>query len=157
MKKLFTLMLLVCFVLAGFAQQNKYAVTINSKNFNIHPMLYEYLGESQVNNLKASDLKQLVVENYNLTAYCYIALKMSEVEGTYQMKGELKNYVKDGKSCNYEEIIKTGAFNRYDYNLPQDATLLNIFPMGSTGAYIIVLPKTTFDNRKSQLLEYYGL
>lgn len=157
MKKLFILAFMILFTMLGFAQQNKYAVTINSKNFNINPMLYEYLGESQVNQLKATDLKQLVIENYNLTAYCYVALKMTEIEGTYQMKGELKNFVKDGKECNYQHIIETGAFNRYDYNLPQDATLLNVFTMGGTGAYIIVLPKTTFDNRKSQLLEYYGL
>lgn len=157
MKKNLFLALFFCFTLGGFAQQSKYVVSINSKEFHIVPMLYEVLGDSKIDQLKAGDQKQLVLENYNLSSYCYLALKMTELEGTYQMKGELKNCVKEGYSCNYQDIISTGGLNRYQYNLEQDATLLNVYSMGNTGAYIIVLPKTTFEYRKAELLKYYGL
>ncbi len=134
----------------AFAQQS-------SKEIQIDPRLREVLGDAKVNELRTNDPKQLVIENCNLVSYCYLAMKMTEPEGTYQMKGDLKNFVKSGKSCNYQEIISSGCLNRYDYNLEQDPYKQNVYALGNTGVYIIVQSKQKFDNTLNGWLLEYGL
>lgn len=150
MKKLFLLILIGFCIVSGFAQQQ-------NREIKVDPRLYEVLGESTVNDLRAHNPKQLVIENCNLVAYCYLALKFEEVEGTYQMKGDLRNVVKSGKSCNYQEIIEIGCINPNDYNLQQDPNLKNIYSLGNTGAYIIVISKGDFEQHKAAALREYGL
>ena len=72
------------------------------------------------------------------------------------MKDDLKNHVKAGKSCNYQNIIESGAINRYDFDLEQNKTMPVIYPLGNTGAYIIVNSKQWFDEQKSAILSDYG-
>ena len=97
-----------------------------------------------------------MIENVNFVFYCALALKKTGPEGTYIMKDDLKNHVKAGKSCNYQEIINTGAINRYDYDLEQDKLLPVIYPLGNTGAYIVVNPKQWVADRERALLLEYG-
>lgn len=150
MKKLFALLALVTVVTCGFAQQS-------NREINVDARLYNVLTQAQIDEMRANNPVQLVTENCNLVNYCFLAVKMTEAEGTYKMKDDLKNHVKQGKSCNYDEIIKTGCINRYDYNLEQDPYRQNVYPLGNTGAYIIVLSKQNFDNNLNATLRQYGL
>lgn len=149
MKKI-TLITLALFLLFGaYAQQPK-------KEIKVDPRLSEILGASKFNDLKANNPKQLLIEHINLNYYCFVALKMTEPEGSYIMKDDLKNHVKSGKNCNYQDIINSGAINRYDFNLEQDATRTTVYPMGNTGAYIIVSSKQWFEEQKRAYLAEYG-
>jgi len=150
MKKLFTLLVLLALVAGGFAQQAKKEIQVDSR-------LYSVLTAQQIEDLRANNPVQLVTENCNLVSYCFLAMKFSEEEGTYKMKGELRNFVKPGKSCNYQDIIATGCINRYDYNLEQDPYRQNVYSLGNTGAYIVVLSKVNFDNVLNGWLREYGL
>lgn len=150
MKKIILLPALMLFTVCLFAQQS-------STPIHVDPMLYEVMTESQINDLRANNPAQLVRENCNLVSYCYLAMKMTEEEGTYKMKGDLKNYVKPGKSCDYQKIIARGCINRYDFNLEQDPYKQNVYPLGNTGAYIIVLSKAQFDRNLEAYLQMYGL
>lgn len=150
MKKFILFPALMLFTMGLFAQQAGTAI-------QVAPMLYEVLTESQINDLRANNPAQLVRENCALVSYCYLAQKMTEAEGTYQMKGDLKNYVKPGKSCDYQKIIARGCINRYDFNLEQDPYRVNVYPLGNTGAYIIVLSKAQFDRNVEAYLQMYGL
>ena len=150
MKKFILFPALMLFTMGLFAQQAGTAIQVD-------PMLYEVLSESQINDLRANNPAQLVRENCALVSYCYLAQKMTEAEGTYQMKGDLKNYVKPGKSCDYQKIIARGCINRYDFNLEQDPNRVNVYPLGNTGAYIIVLSKAQFDRNVEAYLQMYGL
>lgn len=150
MKKIILFPALMLFTMGLFAQQSGTAIQVD-------PMLYEVLTESQINDLRANNPAQLVRENCALVSYCYLAQKMTEAEGTYQMKGDLKNYVKPGKSCDYQKIIARGCINRYDFNLEQDPYRVNVYPLGNTGAYIIVLSKAQFDRNVEAYLQMYGL
>ena len=150
MKKIILSLLAIAVCVGLHAQQSSSAI-------HVDPMLYEVLTESQINDLRANNPAQLVRENCNLVSYCYLAMKMTEAEGTYQMKGDLKNYVKPGKSCDYQKIISRGCINRYDFNLEQDPYRQNVYSLGSTGAYIIVLSKAQFDRNLEAYLQMYGL
>ncbi len=123
----------------------------------IDPMLNEVLTEAQINDLRVNNPAQLVRENCNLVHYCYFAAKLTEEEGTYQMKGDLRNYVKAGKTCDYQAIISRGCINRYDYNLEQDPVKQNVYRLGNTGTYIIVLSKQNFERNQDAYLKQYGL
>ncbi len=149
MKKLILFAMALFLLFGAYSQQTK-------KEIKVDPRLTEILGADKVNDLKANNPKQLLIEHINLNYYCFIALKMSEVEGTFIMKDDLKNHVKDGKSCNYQEIINSGAINRYDFDLEQHAILNTIYPLGNTGAYIIVTSKQRFEEQKRALLSEYG-
>ncbi len=145
MKKI-TFITLAMFLLFGaYAQQSKKEITVD-------PRLSEILGESKFNDLKANNPKQLLIEHINLNYYCAVAFKLYGPEGTYIMKDDLKNHIKTGKNCNYQTIIENGAINIYDYDLEQDNLLPIIYPMGNTGAYIIVNSKQWFDDQKRAIL-----
>lgn len=145
MKKI-TFLVMAFFLLFGaYAQQTK-------KEIKVDPRLNEILGTAKVNDLRANNPKQLLIEHINLNYYCVVALKLSGPEGTYIMKDDLKNHVKAGKSCNYQDIISSGAINRYDYELEQDKLLPVFYPLGNTGAYIMVNSKQWFDDQKRAIL-----
>lgn len=149
MKKI-TFLVMALFLLFGAnAQQAK-------KEIKVDPRLIEVLGAEKFNELKTNNPRQLLIENVNFVFYCALALKNTSPEGTYIMKDDLKNHVKAGKSCNYQEIINTGAINRYDYDLEQDKLLPVIYPLGNTGAYIVVNPKQWVADRERALLLEYG-
>ncbi len=150
MKKSFLFIALMVTMMGAFAQQA-------TEEIRIDPRLREVIGDAKVEELRANDPRQLVIENCNLVSYCFLALKMTEEPGTFQMKGDLKNVVKDGKQCNYQDIINTGCINRYDYNLEQDPYKQNIYSLGNTGAYIVVVSKQNFDNNVNGWLLKYGL
>ena len=150
MKKIMLSLLAMGLCVCLYAQQIK-------KEIHIDPMLYEVLSESQINDLRANNPAQLVRENCAVVSYCYLAQKMTEAEGTYQMKGDLKNYVKPGKNCDYQTIIARGCINRYDFNLEQDPYRQNVYSLGSTGAYIIVLSQEKFNRNQEAYLKLYGL
>ena len=139
------LMTLVC--ACGFAQV---------QDVRVDDMLYKHLSRQQVETLRANNPRQLVIENYNMVSFCYLAMKMTEEEGTYQMKGELKDVVRKGKTCDYALILRDGCINRYDFNLEQDPYKQNVYTLGDTGAYIVVLSKQKFDNNLNAALREYG-
>ncbi len=143
------------FVIALFLLTGAYSQQVK-KEIKVDPRLSEILGASKVSDLSAHNPKQLLIEHINLNYYCYVALKMSEPEGTYIMKDELKNHLKTGKSCNYQDIISNGALNRYDFDLEQHAFMTTVYPMGNTGAYIIVNSKQWFEEQKRAVLSEYG-
>lgn len=143
------------FVIALFLLTGAYSQQVK-KEIKVDPRLSEILGASKVSDLSANNPKQLLIEHINLNYYCYVALKMSEPEGTYIMKDELRNHLKAGKSCNYQDIISNGALNRYDFDLEQHAFMATVYPMGNTGAYIIVNSKQWFEEQKRAVLSEYG-
>ena len=149
MKKLILFAMALFLLFGAYSQQTK-------KEIKVDPRLTEVLGTAKVNDLKANNPKQLLIEHVNLNYFCYVALKMSEPEGTFIMKDDLKNHVEAGKSCNYQDIISSGAINRYDFDLEQHAFMTVVYPMGNTGAYIIVNSKQWFEEQKRAVLSEYG-
>ena len=143
------------FVIALFLLTGAYSQQVK-KEIKVDPRLIEVLGAEKFNELKANNPRQLLIENVNFVYYCALAFKKPGPEGTYIMKDDLKNHVKAGKSCNYQEIINTGAVNRYDYDLEQDKLLPILYPLGNTGAYIVVNPKQWVVDRERALLLEYG-
>ena len=149
MKKLILFAMALFLVFGAYSQQTK-------KEIKVDPRLNEILGVAKVNDLRANDPKQLLIEHINLNYYCFVAMKMTEPEGTFIMKDDLKNHVKAGKSCNYQDIISSGAINRYNFDLEQHAFMTTIYPLGNTGAYIIVNSKQWFEEQKRAFLSEYG-
>ncbi|MBO4654247.1 MAG: hypothetical protein J5644_01730 [Bacteroidales bacterium] len=148
--KNFVFFAMALFLLSGaYAQQSK-------KEIKVDPRLTEILGAAKVNDLRANNPKQLLIEHINLNYYCIVALKMTEAEGTFIMKDDLKNHVKAGKQCDYQEMIISGVINRYDFDLEQHEALSVVYPMGNTGAYVIVFSKQVFDLQKNAMLSEYG-
>lgn len=149
MKKFFPILVMISLGVAGFCQTAP-------RDIKVDPMLYSVMTPGQVEAMRNSDPKQLVVENFKTSYYCFLALKMTEPEGTYNMKDDLRNHVKAGKVCDYQSIIQTGCINPHDYDLEQDPYRLNVYPMGTTGAYIIVFSKILFDQNLQAKLREYG-
>jgi hypothetical protein len=149
MKKIALFVITLSLLFGAYAQQAK-------KEIKVDPRLTEVLGESKINDLRANNPRQLLIEHVNFVCYCALALKPIGPEGTYILKDDLKNHVKAGKSCNYQDIISSGAINRYDYDLEQDKLLPVVYPLGNTGAYMVVNSKQWFEDRKRALLLEYG-
>ena len=149
MKKLLLFVMALFLLFGAYSQQTK-------KEIKVDPRLTDVLGADKIDDLRANNPRQLLIEHVNLNYYCFVALKMSEPEGTYIMKDDLRNHVKAGKSCNYQEIISSGAINRYDYDLEQHDFKTVVYPMGNTGAYIIVASKQQFEEQKRGVLSEYG-
>jgi hypothetical protein len=149
MKKITFLVMALFLLFGAYAQQTK-------KEIQYTPRLNEILGVAKVNDLKANNPQQLLIEHINVTYYCFVAQKLTGPEGTYIMKDELKNHLKASKSCNYQEIIQNEFVNRYDFELEQDATRPTIYPIGNTGFYVIVNSKEWFNAQKQALLAEYG-
>lgn len=149
MKKLILFAMALFLLFGAYSQQGK-------KEIKVDPRLTEILGAAKVNDLKANNPKQLLIEHINLNYFCHVALKMTEPEGTFIMKDDLKNHVKAGKSCNYQDIISSGAINRYNFDLEQHAFMTTVYPMGNTGAYIIVNSKQWFEEQKRAVLSENG-
>lgn len=149
MKKLFSTFVMVSLVFVGFCQTTQ-------RDIKVDPMLYSVMTPAQVEDMRTNNPKQLVIENFKTSYYCFLALKMTEPEGTFNMKDDLKNHIKVGKLCDYQSIIQTGCINPNDYNLEQDPYRLNVYPMGTTGAYIIVFSKMLFDQNLQAKLREYG-
>jgi hypothetical protein len=145
MKKVAFLVMALFLLFGAYAQQQK-------KDFKVDPRLTEILGADKINDLRANNPKQLLIEHINLTYYCALAFKPSGPEGTYILKDDLKNHLKAGKTCDYQAIIQDGAINRYDFDLEQDKLLPVLYPMGNTGAYIMVNSKQWFDDQKRAIL-----
>lgn len=149
MKKLILFAMAFFLLIGAYSQQSK-------KEIKVDPRLTEILGAAKVNDLMANNPKQLLIEHVNLNYYCFVAFKLTGPEGTYIMKDDLKNHLKAGKSCNYQEIIQKESVNRYDFDLEQDVTRPTVYPMGNTGVYVIVTPTEWFEAQKHAFLAEYG-
>lgn len=149
MKKLVLFAVALFLLFGAYSQQTK-------KEIKVDPRLTEILGADKVNELKANNPKQLLIEQINLNYYCIVATKVTGPEGTYIMKDDLKNHLKAGKSYDYQEIVESEVINRYDFDLEQDALVPVIYPIGNTGSYVIVSSKEWFDLQKRAILAEYG-
>ena len=150
MKKL-TFFVMALFLLFGsYAQQPKREITVD-------PLLIERLGIEKVNELRTNNPKQLIIENIELTRFCSLITKLWENDGTYKMMGDLKQFVKEGKSCNYQDIIQKGYVNRDDFLLEADEHLSTIYPLGNTGYYLFVRSKEWLETHKRAVIADYGL
>ncbi len=150
MKKILTIALTMLSVLFVQAQTK-------TADIHVDDRLVARLGLEKVEYLRAHNPRQLVVENFNLTAFCFLSKKMTEEEGTYRMMGDLKSVAKPGTTCDYARILEEGCINPYDFKLEQDPYKQSIYTLGNTGAYIVVLSKQRFEENLAAALRQYGL
>ncbi|MEG1555898.1 MAG: hypothetical protein RR356_04150 [Bacteroidales bacterium] len=147
MKKTITILLFISLLTGVYAQQEKPVLKPD-------PRLYETMSETQINDLLQNNPKEIVLANIKVAWFCFFAAKLAEEN--YQMMGDICQYIKRGKTCNPDKIIKDNAINPLDYNFPQDPHKSNVFPIGKTGNYIIVYSKERYEFWKKEILKSYG-
>lgn len=149
MKKITLFVMTMLLLLGAYAQQSKREIIVD-------PHLIEYLGIDKVNELRANNPTQLIIENIELSHFCSLHTKL-DPDGNYKMMGDLKQFVKEGKSCDYQEIISTCYVNRYDFQIQAHPTLTTIYPLGNTGYYLYVNSKEWMETHKKAVIADYGL
>ena len=90
--------------------------------------------------------------NYKMTNFAKVAGK--SVEGA-NVLGYIEQYAKSGVRVNEAEMIRTGAINPFDYDLPQDDTKVNAIRLHTPGYYVLVLPKFRYEEEERANLQQY--
>jgi hypothetical protein len=150
MKKIAFITAALFLLLGAYAQQPKREIIVN-------PLLIEKIGADKVNELRMTNPRQLIIENIELTHFCSLVAKLGEPDETYKMMGELKNFVKEGKTCDYQDIINNGYIDRYDFQIQSHPTLTTIYTLGNTGYYLFVQSEEWMEEHKRAVIADYGL
>lgn len=136
-------------MLIAFSQR-----TLPVSEYFVTPQLAEEITSAKVEDLRANDPAELIRVNYTMFNYALVTTKLWD--GNFQQMGMLEDYLPKGMTYLEEDIIQKGYVNPYKWNLPQDPYRYNLFKLRHSGYYVIVLPKTTFEERLNAHLHQYG-
>lgn len=141
---------LICFflglVLAGFSQKQKSEFVLNDR-------MYTVFSKAEIDRMYDSDFAQLFRLNYKMTNFAKVAGK--GVEGA-NVLGYIEQYAKKGVNVNEAEMIRTGAVNPFDFDLPQDENNINAIRLHTPGYYVLVLPKSRYEAEEQANLQQYN-
>ncbi|MEG1555118.1 MAG: hypothetical protein RR356_00115 [Bacteroidales bacterium] len=122
----------------------------------VDPRLHETMSETEINNLLQNNPKEIVLANFDVAWYCYFTSKLPGDPANYIQRGDIIKYLKPGKKCDYNKILEENQINKLNFNFPQDQNKSNVFSINNSGYYIVVIPKTEYDQRKQEIARYYG-
>ena len=142
-------MMMMGLMLIAFSQR-----TLPVSEYFVTPQLAEEITSAKVEDLRANDPAELIRVNYTMFNYALVTTKLWD--GNFQQMGMLEDYLPKGMTYLEEDIIQKGYVNPYKWNLPQDPYRYNLFKLRRSGYYVIVLPKTTFEERLNAHLHQYG-
>ena len=142
-------MMMMGLMLIAFSQR-----TLPVSEYFVTPQLAEEITSAKVEDLRANDPAELIRVNYTMFNYALVTTKLWD--GNFQQMGMLEDYLPKGMTYLEEDIIQKGYVNPYKWNLPQDPYRYNLFKLRHSGYYVIVLPKTTFEERLNAHLHQYG-
>jgi len=142
-------MMMVSAMLMAFSQR-----TLPVSEYYVTPQLAEEITSAKVEDLRANNPAELIRVNYTMFNFALVTTKLWD--GNLQQMGMLEDYLPKGMTYLEEDIIQKGYVNPYKWNLPQDPYRYNVFKLRNSGYYVIVLPKTTFEERLNAHLHQYG-
>ena len=149
MKKTVLTMMMMGVLLIGFAQQR-----IPISEYYVSPQLSKEITAAKVEDLRKNNPAELLRINYTMFNYALVTSKLWD--GNFQQMGMLEQYLPEGMKYVEEEIIQNGYVNPYKWNLPQDPYRYNLFKLRHSGYYVVVMPKTTWEERLNAHLHQYG-
>lgn len=149
MKKIVLTMMTMGLLLMSFAQRQ-----VPMSEFYPADMIYEYLTPAQVEQLKSENPAELLRINYTMANTAVIVSK--PIDGDLQQMGRLENFLPEGMTYNEDEIIHQGALNPFKWHLPQDMNKWNVYSLRQEGYYVVVVPKTIFNDRVQAFIKSYG-
>lgn len=147
MKKIFLTISVIFCVLASFAQYQKSDMVLNQN-------LYKHYSQAEIEQMYQQDFAQLFRLNFRMCNYALFGAKMPA--GPSQNMGFLEKYAKPGVTVDEDEIIRTGRVDPEDFNLPQDNTLVNVFPLHRSGYYVYVISKADYNQIMEANLNQYA-
>lgn len=145
MKKTVMFCFILGLVLTGFCQKQKSEFVLNDR-------MYQVFTQAEIDQMYANDFAKLFCLNYKMTNFAKVAGK--SVEGA-NVLGYIEQYAKTGVRVNEAEMIRTGAINPFDYDLPQDDTKVNAIRLHTPGYYVLVLPKFRYEEEERANLQQY--
>jgi len=149
MKKTILTMMMMGVMLFSFAQRQ-----IPVSEYVVSPALYEELTQSQVEQMLASNPAELIRMNYTMNNYALVIGKLWD--GNFQQMGMLEEYLPKGMTYTEEDLIQKGYVNPFKWNLPQDEYRYNLFKLRHEGYYVVVMPKSVWNERLNAHLNQYG-
>ena len=149
MKKTIVTMVMMCALLVSFAQQK-----IPFSQYYVDPKFAGEIAPVSVEDLRANNPAELVRMHYTMFNYALVIEKLWDAN--FQQMGMLENYLPKGMAYVEEELIQKGYVNPYKWNLPQDEYRYNLFKLRHSGYYVVVMPKTVWEERLNAHLHQFG-
>lgn len=149
MKKIVLTMMTMSLMLIGLAQRQ-----IPVSEYVVSPALYDLMTPEQAAQALQDNPSDLIRKNYTINNFALVTSKLWD--GNFQQMGMLEQYLPKGTTYVEEEIIEKGYVNPYLWNLPQDDYRYNLFKLRHTGYYVVVMPKTVWEERLNAHLHQYG-
>jgi len=147
MKKITLVLLAIICATIGYAQRSV-------QDFVLNERMLEQFSQSEIQQMKQNDFARLFKLNFKMTNYAMVAAKLTDEN--YKIMGSVQQFAKPGVSTNEAEIIRTGFINPFLYDFPQDDYRVNVFTFGTEGYYVLVIPKSWYDERETAQLKQYG-
>ena len=147
MKKTVLFCMLLGLTLSGFSQYLK-----PKSEFVLDKNMYSVLSESQINDMYDNDFAQLFRMNFKMVNFAMVSTKYDE--GAV-VAGYLEEYAKPGVRVDEEQIIRTGAVNPFNFNLPQDDRRVTVVKLHKPGYYITIHSKYEYESREQETLNTF--
>ncbi len=147
MKKSVLFCMLLGLTLSGFSQYLK-----PKSEFVLDKNMYSVLSESQINDMYDNDFDQLFRMNFKMVNFAMVSTKYDE--GAV-VAGYLEEYAKPGVRVDEEQVIRTGAVNPFNFNLPQDDRRVTVVKLHKPGYYITIHSKYEYESREQETLNTF--
>ena len=147
MKKSVLFCMLLGLTLSGFSQYLK-----PKSEFALDKNMYSVLSESQINDMYDNDFDQLFRMNFKMVNFAMVSTKYDE--GAV-VAGYLEEYAKPGVRVDEEQVIRTGAVNPFNFNLPQDDRRVTVVKLHKPGYYITIHSKYEYESREQETLNTF--
>ena len=134
MKKTILFCFLIGLMLTGFCQKPK-------SDFVLDKKMYELYSQAEIDKMYDADFAQLFRMNFKMCNFAVLSTKYPEDANVLSY---LEHYAKPGVVVNEEEIIRNGV-NPFDFNFPQDENRVNVVRLHTSGYYLIIHSKQSYD------------
>lgn len=149
MKRTILTMMMMGAMLVGIAQQQ-----IPFSQYYVDPQFTQEITAAKVEDMRANNPAELVRMHYTMFNYAQIVEKLWD--GNFKQMGMLEDYLPKGMTYLEEELIQKGYVNPYKWNLPQDEYRYNLFKLRHEGYYVVVMPKTVWEERLNAHFHQFG-
>lgn len=142
-------MMMMSLVLIGFSQRQ-----LPVSEYVVSQDLMQKLTPAKVEQMRSENPAELIRMNYTLNNKIVVISKLWD--GNFQQMGMLEQYLPEGETYLEEDIIARSYVDPYIWNLPQDDYRYNLFKLRRNGWYVVVLPRTVFEERLQAHLNSYS-
>ena len=115
--------------------------------------MLEVYSQAEIDQMYANDFARLFTLNFEMTNFACVAGKLPG-DNHIEMQ-TLDNYAHAGVVTDEAEIIRTGYINPHLYDFKQDNFRSTVYPLRTSGYYIIIPPKNQYDRVLQANLEQY--